>query len=221
MVHCYRVETHHRVRQDDAWLDWLGWVGSSCSTSSSALIWRQLVRSRWRPAHLARGACDQATPPWAQDSLTRTPSTPCAPFLCVAGRGFSHIRLHRPGKGRPDSLVNPILLRQPWHACRVGGTQCVSFDPTLLHQLSCSGCLAGLPTKFPARPAREAAGGTSRLPESLCPATFLFPGTALAYAPGSLASSFLSPMAPATLPTITDDLFLLVSEMMWLFLPRI
>lgn len=40
--------------------------------------------------------------------------TLCLSFLCVAKNGFCHIRLPRRSKGRPDSLVNAILLQRPW-----------------------------------------------------------------------------------------------------------
>lgn len=106
----------------------------------SALIWHQLVRSRLQPAHLALKSMIKPRRPWAQDSLSRTL---CAPFLCMARTGFSHIRLHGRSKGRPDSLVNPILLRQSWSAWCVGETQCQRRSHPF-HHLSCSGCLGCL-----------------------------------------------------------------------------
>lgn len=92
----------------------------------SALIWHQLVRSRLQPAQIAHKFVIKPRHPWVQESPSRTL---CAPFLCVARNEFSHIRLHRLSKGRPDSLVNPILLRQPWSAWYVG-RRSVSVDPS-------------------------------------------------------------------------------------------
>lgn len=77
--------------------------------------------------HVARKSMIKPRRPWAQASLSRTL---CASFLCMARTGFSHIRLHRLSKGRPDSLVNSILLRQPWSGWCVGRRN-VSADPTL------------------------------------------------------------------------------------------
>lgn len=57
----------------------------------SALIWHQLVRSRLRPAQIARNFVIKPRRPWVQESPSRTL---CAPFLCVARIEFSHIRLH-------------------------------------------------------------------------------------------------------------------------------
>lgn len=79
----------------------------------------------------------------------------------MARNEFSHIRLHRLSKGRPDSLVNPILLRQPWSGWCVE-RHSVSVDPTRLPPpfLPWLPGLFGhsdLPTNLPARPARELA----------------------------------------------------------------
>lgn len=92
----------------------------------SALIWHQLVRSRLQPAQNARKFIIKPRRPCVQEG---PPRTLCAPFLSLARNDFSHIRLHRLSKGRPDSLVNPILLRQPWSAWYVG-RRSVSVDPS-------------------------------------------------------------------------------------------
>lgn len=88
--------------------------------------------------------------------------TLCVCLLCVARNGLCHIRLPRRSKGRPDSLVNAILLQQP----RSGLVLLLvdSVDPTppssgdsRLGSPWLPG-LPDLPTESSSRPARETAG---------------------------------------------------------------
>lgn len=115
--------------------------------------------SRLQPApHLAQKSMIKPRRRGHRNSPSRTL---CAPFLCVARNGFSHIRLHRLSKGRPDSLVNPILLRQPWPGWCVGETQCQRRSHPLpspfLLWLPVPFGHSDLPMNLPARPARELA----------------------------------------------------------------
>lgn len=96
----------------------------------------------------------------------RLSRTLCAPLLHVAEHAFNHTRLHRLSKGRPDSLVNPILGHKPRSAwCDGGrGVSVKPHPPLSAFLLLASGCLAAwllepsdLPTDLPARPAREVA----------------------------------------------------------------
>jgi hypothetical protein len=123
------------------------------------------------PRHISLDLAPEAdsdlhTSPQFMIKPTPTVSTRAPVTYTVCGRpvcgqkGFCRIRLHRRSKGRPDSLVNPILLQQP---CAVG-RRSVSTDPTLLRAFSLGHLssvwlpgLPELPTKSSSRPAREMA----------------------------------------------------------------
>lgn len=92
-------------------------------------------------------------------------------FLCVARNGLCHIRLHGRSKGRPDSLVNAILLQQPWSGLVLLLADAMSAlsppPPSSGDSRLGSPCLPelpDLPTESSSRPARETVGESSPSP---------------------------------------------------------
>lgn len=163
--------------------------------------------------HVARKSMIEPRRPWAQASLSRTL---CAPFLCMARTGFSHIRLHRLSKGRPDSLVNPILLRQPWSGWCVGRRN-VSADPTLsttfLALAAWAVCSIRLADKSPCPTCPRTGGGspvflepTRARGKCVSLATFLFAICAGAHTFRLSLSTFLLSVYSAIFPIITGHL---------------